>query len=153
MKKQELILRAGQKDTSGCVPLKWVSPETTDQGLPVTERIPVPVKTTYPLLTGFKAAGKYYSSLRQLTATEEAPQLCRDKHGREVVCVKELFPCFDSYDYLHEHRYYRWFFLRCEDRLTMVYFQDEGKTVEVTEDVSKVKDWQWEAICELWNLE
>lgn len=141
---EKMVLTAGMTDTGGCVPLKWVSPEG--------ERIPAPSKTTYPLLTGFKAGGKYYLGIRQLTAETAADGLCRDVYGREVICLKERFPCFDSYDFLHEDRYYRWFFLRRHGKLTMVYFRDEGKTVEVTEDVSKVKAWQWESIQKIWNL-
>ena len=153
MKKQELILRAGQKDTSGYVPLKWVNPEVDDQGLPAIELFSTPRKTTFPLLTGFIAGGKHYTRISQLTARDVKPGLYRDVHGREVICLKERFPCFDSYDFLHENRYYRWFFLRHSNKLTMVYCQDEGKTIEVTEDVSQIKAWQWEDIRKLWNLE
>lgn len=142
---KEMQLCAGVRDTAGRVPLKWVSQEG--------ERIPQPRKTTYPLLTGFSAAGKYYPSLRQLLAEDLGDRLCRDIYGREILCLKELFPCFDSYDYLNENRYFRWFFLRHKGRLTMVYYADQRKTLEVTEDVDSIRHWQWEEMKRIWDLE
>ena len=145
MKNMEPVLTAGAKDTGGRVPLKWVSP--------AGERIPSPKKTTFPLLSGFTAGGKYYLRLRQLIPSGQSTQLQQDVYGREILCLKERFPCFDSYDFLHENRYYRWYFLREGGRLTMVYYRDEGKTVEVTEDVDRISHWQWEELRKFWNLE
>ena len=64
MKTNALVLTAGQKDTAGCVSLKWTDPQTGQ------ERIPLPRKTTYPLLTGFSAAGRHYLHLRLLLAKQ-----------------------------------------------------------------------------------
>ena len=149
MKKQESVLCALKKDTAGYMPLKWVNPE-----LPSQERFPTPKKTTYPLLTGFIAGGKYYTRISQLTAQDVKPGLCRDVHGREVICLKERFPCFDSYDYLYENRYYRWFYIRSGDRLACVYYADQRQNMEVTEDVKKLPERCWKAIEEhKWQIE
>ena len=140
MKTNALVLTAGQKDTAGCVSLKWTDPQTGQ------ERIPLPRKTTYPLLTGFSAAGRHYLHLRLLLAKQIGPMHYRDVYGRDVICLKELFPCFDSYDYLYENRYYRWYFLFCDGKLTMVYYADTAKSLDVTEDVDRIKAWQWEEL-------
>ena len=112
----------------------------------------------------FIAAGKPYLAVSQLKAKEEGkldgvlyrgykvPQY-RDVYDRRVLYFRERFPCFDSYDYLYEHRYYRWYFLRDGDTLTQIYYADEGKSITVTEDVAKVRDWMWERMQEVWNLQ
>ena len=134
MNEREWTLCAGESG-SGNVPLKWVMGQT--------ERIPDPKETTYSLLTGFRAAGKHYRNIQQLFDTVD---------GQNVVAFRKLFPCFDSYDYLHEDRYYRWFFLRGQGTLTMVYYADESRNVEVTEDVAELKQWHWEGLRKAWNL-
>ena len=138
-------LCAQKIERSGCLALKWVSPEA--------ERLPEANKTTYPVNRGFFAAGKQYRNLQQMTATQIGDYLYHDIYGREVIALRERFPCFDCYDFLHENRYYRWFFLRDDQKLTLVYYEDERGTLDVTEDVSKLREWQWERIREIWNLE
>lgn len=88
----------------------------------------------------FFAAGKAYVSWKELCVEQEDSGLCRDTYGREVFCMSELFPCFDSYDYANEHRYYRWFFLREKGKLTRVYYADERYKIEVTEDVAALEN-------------
>ena len=134
MNEREWTLCA-DKIRSGYVPLKWVMGQTA--------RMPAPKKTTYLLLTGFHAAGKHYRNIQQLSDAVD---------GLNVIAFRERFPCFDSYDYLHEDRYFRWFFLRGQGTLTMVYYADRSKNVEVTEDVAEIKQWQWEELRKAWNV-
>lgn len=152
MMKNQWTLQAHNASNTSYLALKWVCPEVDDQGLPA-ERLPEAVKASWPVKHGFFAAGKQYRSLQQLTATEIGKYHYRDIYGRDVIALRELFPCFDSYDYLHENRYYRWFFLRDDQKLTMVYYADTRDTLEVTEDVAQLRPWQWEHIREIWNLE
>ena len=145
MMKNQWTLQAHKASNTSYMALKWVSPEQ--------ERLPEEAKTTYCVKRGFFAAGKQYRSLQQLTATEIGKDHYRDIYGRDVIALRELFPCFDSYDYLHENRYFRWFFLREDQKLTMVYYADERDTLEVTEDVAQLRTRQWERIREIWKLE
>jgi len=104
----------------------------------------------------FWAAGRPYTSIKQLCAQklDEQGHVCRDIYGREVFAEWERFPCFDSYDYLYENRYYRWFYIRSGDRLTCVYYADERKQIEITEDVKKLPERCWKAIREhKWQIE
>lgn len=130
--------------------IQWVSKKQTSLGEPVQVRDPEEQTTEYPKNTGFTAAGRKYISLRQLTAeAEEGSSWCRDCYGREVFCVKERFPCFDSYDYLHENRHYRWFFLRENGKLTRVHYADGQNSIYVTEDVLYLETNCWDEIKKL----
>ena len=96
-------------------------------------------ETLYPGL--FKAAGKVYTSWKGLCAKKgDGENLYYDVYGREVVYIAELFPCFDSYDYMNETRHYRWFFLKEDGKLTRVYHTDTRPTIEITEDVRYVEN-------------
>lgn len=107
----------------------WVAPDGA-------KRIPEEVKKTYAYPGLFMAAGKPYAGLRGLLAQkDETGYLGKDIYGREVFYISELFPCFDSYDYANENRYYRWFFIKENGKLIRIYHADERNTVEVTEDV------------------
>ena len=93
----------------------------------------------------FIAAGKPYLTVSQLKAKEEGeldgvfyrgfkvPQY-RDAHGRRVLYFRERFPCFDSYDRLHENRFYHWYAIENEDKVTLVYTEDEKPGAQVHED-------------------
>ena len=144
----ELYLRVLENQTH-ChrVLLKWESQDGE-------ARITQPQVTKGMLTDGFTAGGKHYQNLRQLCGkTPNAEGLYRDIYGRQILCVKERFPCFDSYDYLHENRYFRWFYLLEDGKLTVVYTADERDLVEVTEDVAWVRTEHWEAMCKVWNCE
>lgn len=133
--------------------LKWVSQEKDEAGEPLRQRLPVPKTAVYKKACGFIAAGKPYRCLSDLCAQNtENEQVCRDIYGREVLVVLELFPCFDSYDYLNENRYYRWYFLNNGGSLTQVYCRDDSDKIEVTEDTAKVKRDCWPEIQKLWGL-
>ncbi len=119
--------------------IKWVSREKDSEGRPLYERAPSPTTISYPVLTGFFAAGKHYSNWKQLIRKDDYRPDNTDKFGRPVLYLDERYPCFDSSDYLHENRFYRWFYLRSGDRLTVVYVEDDSKLVHVTEDALDVE--------------
>ncbi len=99
-------------------------------------RHPSESTTEYSIQKRLQAAGKTYLNIQSLCiAADKCREFCRDIYGREVLYIRERFPCFDSYDYLHEDRYYHWFFIIAEGRLTRVYYEDETEVVYVTEDV------------------
>ncbi len=118
-----------------------------------TLRTPQEKRTEVPCL-GFGAAGKIYVNLKMLCAKKsDKENLCYDAYGREVLCLAELFPCFDSYDYMNENRYYRWFFIREKGKLTRVYHSDTMPEIEITEDVRYVEDHCLERMLELGWIE
>ena len=103
-------------------------------------RIPEEKKTEFPYPGRFTAAGKTYRSWKELcTEPDESGLLCKDIYGRQVLYLSELFPCFDSYDYLNENRYYRWFFIKENGKLTRVYCADQRGVIQVTEDVRNLE--------------
>ena len=112
-------------------------------------RIPEAAEQTVFDGNSFFAAGKSYSSWQQLCAEQTGnTYVFIDKYRRQVFAYKERFPCFDSYDYLNENRYFRWFYIREAGRLCCVYLADGRGTVEVTEDVRFIKDEAWKAMQE-----
>lgn len=129
--------------------IRWKNPDGT-------VRKPEETKRTFPYPGVFLAGGRPYASIKQLCAEEldERGHICKDVYGREVFAEWERFPCFDSYDYLYENRYYRWFYIRNGDQLTCVHYIDERHTIEVTEDVKKMRERCWKAIKEhKWQIE
>ena len=129
--------------------IRWQSPDGS-------LRTPEESKKTFLYPGVFWAGGRPYASIHQLCAEklDEEGHACRDVYGREVFAQWERFPCFDSYDYLYENRYYRWFYIRNNDQLTCVYYTDERNKIEVTEDVKKLPQRCWEAIDECkWQME
>ena len=99
--------------------------------------------------SGFEAAGKKYETIHQLSSEKgEKDEFYRDIYGRQVFEVKERFPCFDSYDYLNEDRYYRWFYIQEDGKLCCVYHADSRKEIKVTEDMEKVNDRSFKAMKE-----
>lgn len=114
--------------------IEWVAPDGT-------VRIPEEGKKDFPYPGDFVAAGKAYASWEQLCVEkEENGCVCKDIYGRKVFYMAERFPCFDSYDYAYEKRYYRWFFLKQNGRLTRVYYADERNQIQVTEDVRNLEN-------------
>lgn len=112
----------------------WAAPDGTT-------RIPEETQKTFVYPGPFMAAGKPYVGLRALRAQQdETGHICKDLYGREVFYLWERFPCFDSYDYANENRYYRWFFIKEDGKLTRIYHADERKTLEVTEDVRNLEN-------------
>lgn len=118
----------------------WESPEGS--------REPVPSKREYKRDMPFGAAGWPYLHPRQLTLIplDRDLGLFQDGYGRRVLLYKERYPCFDSYDYATENRYYRWCYISYKDELTCVYWTDDGKTIQVTEDVAEVPGNHYDAM-------
>lgn len=113
-------------------------------------RKPEEYKGKYKNVFPISVAGKEYKSIRELSSQRiEEQYLCRDIHGREVFEYKERFPCFDSFDYLHENRYFRWFYILDGDRLFCLYCADDRDELEITEDVRRIKEGAWKKMKEL----
>ena len=129
--------------------IRWQAPDGT-------VRKPEETKRTFPYPGVFLAGGRPYASIKQLCAEklDEDGHVCRDVYGREVFAEWERFPCFDSYDYLYENRYYRWFFIRNGDQLTGIYYTDEQKKIEIVEDVKTMRERCWKRMEALkWQTE
>lgn len=114
--------------------IEWVAPNGT-------VRIPKEVKKDFPYPGTFVAAGKVYASWK-LLCVKKGENSCatKDVYGREVLYMTERFPCFDSYDYADENRYYRWFFIKENGKLTRVQYADERNKIQVTEDARNLED-------------
>ena len=115
--------------------LRWVSRETGEDGLPLRVRTPEPVVKCFSPPFPFEAAGKEYTDLAQLTAQETGEWYALDVYGRRVLALSEGFPCFDSWDYEHENRRYRWWIILLPESITLVYHEDESGKITVNEDV------------------
>lgn len=121
--------------------IEWVSQETDTNGEPVSVRIPEESSRKLLKDLPFVAGGKTYANWRLLCVDLDEDRIRgKDVYGREVLCVTERFPCFDSYDYLHENRYFRWFLIRQGNTLTRVFCQDDNPEVHVTEDVANLEE-------------
>ena len=110
-------------------------------------RIPRESSSTFQQGASLLAAGRLYAGTGLITAGKPpADGWTKDLYGRQVYCYQERFPCFDSYDYLHEKRCYRWFFIYQDGRLTRIYTEDEQPAVCVTEDVAFLENQFWEKL-------
>lgn len=145
------IKRSGGGAYHSCsaVRLEWVSRETDAEGRPLRVRTPKGLTVTVPE-AGFIAAGRLYASRAMLTSLEvkDSPW-AKDVYGRDVLVLKERFPCFDSSDFLYEKRYFRWYFLCVNGKLTCVYHTDDTPVVTVTEDVLEIESDCWRQIRDL----
>lgn len=131
------------------VRLEWVSRETDAEGRPLRVRTPKEFTLTVPEV-GFIAAGKLYASRNMLTFREvENSPWAKDVYGRDVLVLKERFPCFDSSDFRYEKRYFRWYFLCENGKLTCIYHTDNTPVVTVTEDVLNVESDCWKRMQDL----
>lgn len=135
--------------SSGTVRLKWVSRETAADGNPLRMRVPKSSTTISNKSRFFSAAGRSYYSLERLTAEKSADGTFRDSYGRVVVCVSERFPCFDSSDRLYEKRYFRWWLIVEDGKLTRVFRADESSEIHITEDVQDLEKNCVEALTKL----
>ena len=130
--------------------IRWVSKQRKENGEPVSVRIPHESSREFSYPGNFTAGGKAYQSWEQLCEAEAGTSgLYQDIYKRYVFYTSELFPCFDSYDYLYENRRYRWFFILGDGKLTRVFYTDEQKHIHVTEDVANVENKCWEALQKL----
>lgn len=129
------------------ISLKWVHTAEKGEDGTALERIPVEQTSTYTDGKPFRAAGRDYASLEQLTVEKDERSVwCRDIYGREVFCVAERFPCFDSYDFLYDNRCYRWFYIRENGRLTCIYHADGENKITVTEDMGMLGRGSWDSM-------
>ena len=98
----------------------------------------------------FMAAGKGYTNVNQLVAVKkERDYLYEDIYGREWMYVRERYPCFDSYDFLNEDRYYHWYVLPDGEDLWLVYVDDGKIGLEVTKNPEKLNYTPREVLKEL----
>lgn len=151
-KNNSIYLRPRPEDKT--VIRKFVPSTTTLQWIRRDNpRDPTPRKANYDLSQGFIAAGKVYRELQSLSTEKpgNTPGTFLDIYGREVLCFQERFPCFDSFDYLYENRYFRWFYIFDGSSLTEVYYEDERPHVHITEDVQEVPNKWWPAIEKAWG--
>ena len=126
------------------VRVRWESRELDDDGRPVSVR-EKKEKTFVLPAKGFMAAGRLYGSVKQLDPDRYGDGTwSRDVYGRQVLCVWERFPCFDSSDLLYEKRFFRWFFLWENGKLIRVQHTDERPTVTVTENVTNIETRCWQ---------
>lgn len=119
--------------------LEWVS----------GEQVRIPQERTQIIRRGMPilAAGRLYIGTALLTTGKPpADGWTADFYGRPVYCYRELFPCFDSYDLIHESRYFRWFFIYQDGRMTRIHMEDEQTTIYVTEDVAYLENKFWEKL-------
>lgn len=119
--------------------LEWVS----------GEQVRIPQERTRVLRRGMPilAAGRLYMGTALLTVGKPpADGWTTDFYGRQVYCYRERFPCFDSYDLTHESRYFRWFFICQDGRLTRIHMEDAQTTVYVTEDVAFLENDFWKKL-------
>ena len=124
--------------------LRWVDAEH-----PEVFRNPEPKTRVFDDEGRFEAAGKRYPALVFLLfdSPKGAPWY-RDRYGREVLYLKERFPCFDDADYLYENRYFRYFYIYTKNRLTFVRSTDGDSSITVTEDVQDIPFSHWETFQE-----
>lgn len=130
--------------SSGTVRVRWESRQLDENGAPLSVREPKPRTLVLPAAL-FTVAGRPYTSVRQLDPERYGDGTwSRDKYGRQVLCVWERFPCFDSADLLYEHRFFRWFFLYENGVFIRVQHTDERPVVTVTLDVRDIETRCWE---------
>lgn len=136
--KESRKISSGLQSRGGTA-LEWVSGDQV--------RIPQEKVKTFQRGLPFLAGGRPYAGIGLITVGKPpADGWTRDAYGRQVYCYRERFPCFDSYDYLNEKRYYRWFLIYQDGRLTRIYAEDERPAIYVTEDVAFLEDKLWEQL-------
>lgn len=134
----------------GSTRVEWVSREVNEAGEPVKIHNPEESNRICPVTEGFTLLGRRYPDIRSIISImDESRNWCRDVYGREVLYIRERFPCFDSYDYAYEHRYFHWFFLRQDGKLARIQYTDERDVLYITEDVAYVENKCWRKMEEL----
>ena len=127
--------------------VEWVSMETDKNGNPVEVRVPHESTVEYSRNLPFTMAGKRYLDLNHFLKKMDG-EWGEDVFGRKIFCVTELYPCFDSYDYLNEKRHHRWFFIREKNTISQLFMSDDRKKIYVTEDVQNVAPRVWKSMKE-----
>lgn len=116
------------------------------------------IRTDYIYPGPFTAAGKTYSSWKELCAEEinkhGYASICTDIYGREVFIELREFPqrySFDDLSWLGDERFYREFYIWQEDRICRVFYEDKQNHIRVFEDtqyiynttINKMIDLHW----------
>lgn len=122
--------------------VEWVSLETGEDGKPVAVREPCESTHEYCKKHKFSMAGKTYQDVNHFLRSQDG-EWGEDVYGRPVLCTKEKYPCFDSYDFLYENRYFRWFFIREGNSVSQLFFADDRDKIYVTEDIHNIEGWAW----------
>lgn len=123
--------------------VEWVSVETDETGKPVAVRQPEEHTREYSKFQKFTMAGKTYWNFSHFLKKSEE-EWGKDAYGRTVFCTKERYPCFDSYDFLCETRYFRWYFIREGNSVSQLFAADDRGKIYVTEDLGNVESWAWD---------
>ena len=124
------------------VKVEWVSQETDGDGKPAVVREPKEVARECSKYAAFSLAGKKYLNLEGFLRKQDG-EWGEDIYGRQVLCTREKYPCFDSNDWLYENRYYRWYFIREGNTVSQLFTADDREKIYVTEDVRNVEEWSW----------
>lgn len=122
--------------------VEWVSQETDGEGKPTVVREPEEVTREYSKSAAFSLAGKTYQNLAGFLRKRDG-EWGEDIYGRQVLCTRQKYPCFDSYDWIYEDRYYRWYFIREGNTVSQLFAADDRDKIYVTEDVRNVEEWAW----------
>lgn len=129
--------------------LLWVSRETDEAGEPLVTRVPREQTRIAHISLPFRIGNVHYPHIRYfLLCHQPDSDFFRDKYGRKIFHFSERFPCFDSYDYLYDHRCFHWFFLVDGDRLVRIYYADDSNILHITTDVRVIEEKCWKALCE-----
>ena len=93
----------------------------------------------------FIAGGKPYLHEKQLIHKQigeykgkwnvKPTPIYEDIHGRRVIALYERFPCFDSYDFLYENRFFNWYFIKADNKIALVYTVDDSNKIEICDDL------------------
>lgn len=116
------------------------------------------IRTDYIYPGPFTVAGRAYSSWMELCAEEihkcGYSSICRDIYGREIFVQLREFPqrySFDDLSWLGNERFYREFYIRQEDKICRVFYEDKQNNIRVFEDtqyiynttINKMIDLHW----------
>lgn len=125
----------------------WISQEEAPQ----FRRIPRPCRYKYAASVGFRVGEMEYRNVGELRnkVLDRERQLYCDIYGRIFAEERERFPCFDSFDYEAENRYYHWLYLTENGKLFLVYYEDGGGEITVTEDVGEIGAVSWHEMVRL----
>lgn len=136
--------------------LTWVYPDGTT-------RHPKELFCKVPEQGTFIAGDMEYSSVKELCVWKKNGEtsIFRDIHGREVLVIVRPFPQLPIEYHIVENRQYRWFYIRLEDSVDVVFQSDDMTELLIVQDHSVVLDhclgnleklnWQQELDETLWQ--
>ena len=142
--KQTYVMKKGTGERKVDYDLLLTSATAVEWHSDNSVRIPQEKNTFFRRGLPFFAAGRPYTSLKQLTAKRKPATSSHwflDCYGREVFHVWEGVPKFDCYD-SSDDRGFSWFFL-CEKGVLTRIFSSGGEKIYVTEDVAFLENSCW----------